>query len=46
VGPTEVAALGAAIVGFAVVPIRIERWPLTMPMVFVALGAATHLQIA
>ncbi|WP_051062515.1 cation:proton antiporter [Ilumatobacter nonamiensis] len=37
-GPGEVAALGVAVIAFAVVSMRIERWPLTMPMVFVAAG--------
>lgn len=38
-GATEVAVLGVIIVGYAVVSMRIERWPVTMPMIFVALGA-------
>lgn len=38
-GPSEVAVLGVAVIAFAVVSTRIERWPLTMPMVFVAAGA-------
>ena len=37
--PVEVAAIGILVIAFAVVSMRIERWPLTMPMVFVAAGA-------
>jgi len=38
-GPGEIAALGIAIIAFAAVSMRIERWPLTMPMIFVGAGA-------
>lgn len=37
-GPGEVAALGVAVIAYAVVSLRLEHWPLTMPMVFVAAG--------
>lgn len=37
-GPEEIAALGVAVIAFSVVSMRIERWPLTMPMIFVAAG--------
>ena len=36
--PVEVAAIGVLVIAFAVVSKRIERWPLTMPMVFVTAG--------
>lgn len=36
--PAEVAVVGVVIIVFAAVSMRIERWPLTMPMVFAALG--------
>ncbi|MGB3733458.1 MAG: cation:proton antiporter [Ilumatobacter sp.] len=36
--PAEIAAFGVVVIAFAAVSMRIERWPLTMPMVFVALG--------
>ena len=36
--PVEVAAIGILVIAFAVVSMRIERWPLTMPMVFVTAG--------
>jgi len=39
VAPIEVAAIGLLIIAFSVVSMRIERWPLTMPMVMVAAGA-------
>ncbi|WP_423981498.1 cation:proton antiporter [Ilumatobacter sp.] len=35
----EIAALGIIVIAFAVVSMRIARWPLTMPMIFVAAGA-------
>ncbi len=38
--PAEIAAVGVVVIAFAAVSMRIERWPLTMPMVFVALGFA------
>ncbi len=41
-GPTEVAFLGILIVAYTVVSMRIERWPLTMPMIFVAAGAVAN----
>ena len=37
-GPGQIVVIGVAVIGFAVVSMRIARWPLTMPMVFVALG--------
>lgn len=36
--PAEIAAVGVVVIAFAAVSMRIERWPLTMPMVFVAVG--------
>lgn len=36
--PAEIATVGVVVIAFAVVSMRIERWPLTMPMVFAALG--------
>jgi len=39
VQPVEVSVIGLLVIGFAVVSMRIERWPLTMPMVMVAAGA-------
>jgi NhaP-type Na+/H+ or K+/H+ antiporter len=39
VQPIEAAAIGLLVIAYAVVSMRIERWPLTMPMVFVAAGA-------
>lgn len=36
--PVEVAALGVLVVAFAAVSMRIERWPVSMPMVFAAAG--------
>jgi NhaP-type Na+/H+ or K+/H+ antiporter len=36
--PVEVAAIGLLIIAFGAVSRRIERWPLTMPMVFVGAG--------
>ncbi len=36
--PAEIAVVGAVVIAFAAVSMRIERWPLTMPMVFTALG--------
>lgn len=36
--PAEVAALGVLVVAFAAVSMRIERWPVSMPMVFAAAG--------
>ena len=41
-GPTEVALLCIIIVAYTVVSMRIERWPLTMPMIFVAAGGISH----
>ena len=38
--PAEIAAVGVIVIAFAAVSMRIERWPLTMPMVFVAVGLA------
>ena len=38
--PAEIAAVGVVVIVFAAVSMRIERWPLTMPMVFVAAGLA------
>ncbi|BAN02171.1 cation:proton antiporter [Ilumatobacter coccineus] len=40
-GPVEITLVAALVVAFAAVSMRIEHWPLTMPMVFVAAGAAT-----
>lgn len=40
--PIEVAAIGLLIVAFAAVSMRIEHWPLTMPMVFVGAGMLTE----
>lgn len=40
--PGEVAAIGLLIIAFAAVSMRIERWPLTMPMVFVTAGVLTE----
>ncbi len=40
-GSVEVALVATLVVAFAVFSKRIERWPLTMPMVFVAAGAVT-----
>ncbi len=37
----EVTAVAVVLFGFALVSRRIERWPLTMPMVFVGLGWLT-----
>jgi len=42
VHPIEVAAIGLLIVAFAAVSMRIEHWPLTMPMVFVGAGMLTE----
>lgn len=39
--PVEIIVVATLIVAFAVVSMRIEHWPLTMPMVFVAAGAVT-----
>jgi NhaP-type Na+/H+ or K+/H+ antiporter len=39
VDATEVALLGLIVIAFGVVSMRIEKWPLTMPMIFVAAGA-------
>lgn len=39
--PTEFAVVGALVVAFAAVSMRIERLPVTMPMVFVGAGALT-----
>ncbi|MFK7918154.1 MAG: cation:proton antiporter [Ilumatobacter sp.] len=36
--PVEVAALGVLVVVFASVSMRIERWPISMPMVFTGAG--------
>jgi NhaP-type Na+/H+ or K+/H+ antiporter len=41
-GPTEVAILCIVIVAYTVVSLRIERWPLTMPMIFVAIGVISN----
>jgi len=38
VEPAEIAAVGVAVIAFAAVSMRIERWPITMPMVFAAVG--------
>lgn len=40
-GPVEITVVATLVVAFAAVSMRIEHWPLTMPMVFVAAGAAT-----
>lgn len=37
-GELEAALVGVLLIAFAVVSRRIERWPLTMPMLFVAAG--------
>lgn len=37
-GDAEIAILGIVVIVFSVVSMRIERWPLTMPMIFVAAG--------
>lgn len=39
--PVEIIVVATLIVAFATVSMRIEHWPLTMPMVFVAAGAVT-----
>ncbi len=36
--PLEVAVVGLLVIAFAAVSMRIEHWPLTMPMVFVTAG--------
>lgn len=41
--PAEIAALGVLVVAFAAVSMRIERWPVTMPMVFAAAGLTASL---
>lgn len=38
--PAEIASIGVVVIAFAAVSMRIERWPLTMPMVFAAVGLA------
>lgn len=38
--PIEIAVMGIALVGFTVVSARSDRWLLTMPIVFVVVGAA------
>jgi NhaP-type Na+/H+ or K+/H+ antiporter len=38
VEPAEIAVVGVVIIAFAAVSMRIEKWPLTMPMVFASLG--------
>ena len=37
--PFEIAIIGITLVGFTLISRRSEGWPLTMPMVFVAVGA-------
>lgn len=39
--PVEIIVVATLIVAFAAVSMRIEHWPLTMPMVFVTAGAVT-----
>ncbi|NND75866.1 MAG: sodium:proton exchanger [Ilumatobacter sp.] len=38
--PVEIAIIGVALLGFSLVSRRSDRWLVTMPMVFVAVGAA------
>ncbi len=38
-GPVEITVVATLVVAFAAVSMRIEHWPVTMPMVFVAAGA-------
>ncbi len=39
VEPTEITIVGLVLVAYAAVSRRIERWPVTMPIVFVGIGA-------
>jgi sodium/hydrogen antiporter len=41
VEPFEIAIIGVALFAFTIVSRRSETWPLTMPMVFVAIGTVT-----
>ena len=36
--PAEIAVIAGVVIVYAAVSMRVERWPLTMPMVFTALG--------
>jgi NhaP-type Na+/H+ or K+/H+ antiporter len=42
-GPAEIAAVGVLVIAYAAVSMRIEHWPLTMPMVFVGGGLIAEL---
>jgi len=41
VNAVAVVVVAAALIGFALVSVRAAAWPITMPMVFVALGVVT-----
>jgi NhaP-type Na+/H+ or K+/H+ antiporter len=42
-GPAEIAAVGVLVIAYAAVSMRIEHWPVTMPMVFVGGGLIAEL---